>query len=108
LPLVAQEKVTVLRRSGERVSGMFEAWNRGNDSIYIRVNLGDQRIIPMRDVAVIAVGGDAQNLPASETKAAGTDDHVLVTTGGEVLRGRLTNIEGGEGSGKEDEPRIVS
>lgn len=98
----------MLRRNGERVSGRFEAWNRGNDSVYIRVNAGDQRIIPMRDVAVIAVGGDGQNLPANEVEAAGTDDHVLVTTGGELLRGRLTNIEGGEGSGREGEPRIVS
>lgn len=108
VPLIAQEQVTVLRRNGERVSGRFEAWNLGNDSVYIRVTPGDQRIIPMRDVAVIAVGGDAQNLPANEVQAAGTDDHVLVTTGGELLRGRLTNIEGGEGSGREDEPRIVT
>ena len=72
VPLIAQEQVTVLRRNGERVSGRFEAWNRGNDSVYIRVTPGDQRIIPMRDVAVIAVGGDAQNLPANEVQAAGT------------------------------------
>ncbi len=98
----------MLRRNGDRVAGRFEAWNRGTDTVSIRVTPGDQRVIPMSDVALIDVGGDALNPPANEVKAAGTDDHVLVTRGGEMLVGRLTNIEGGEGSGREDEPRMVT
>jgi hypothetical protein len=35
-------------------------------------------------------------------------DHVLVTRGGEMLRGRLMAIEGGEGSAKPNEPRVVT
>ena len=103
----AQEQVTVVRRNGERVSGRFEDWARTNDTVYIRVTQDDQRRIPMREVLVIEVGGDANNLPAAETQAAQSSSHVLVTRSGEVLTGGLTSIEGGLGSGKEGEPRSV-
>jgi hypothetical protein len=104
----AQEQVTVVRRNGDRVSGRFEAWNRQTDTVYIRVSQPDQRTFPMRDVLVIDVGGSAQNLPAGETEAARGGDHILVTRGGEVLRGRLVNIEGGEGSENAAIPRTVT
>ena len=104
----AQEQATVLKRDGTRVSGRFEAWNRNNNALYIRVSLADQRIIQLGDAAVVEVAGNADNLPAGETEAARGGDHVLVLRSGEVIRGRLLNIEGGEGSGKEDEPRILS
>lgn len=107
-PIVAQEQVTVLNRNGERVSGRFEAWNRQADTVYVRVSLGDQRIIPMRDVALIDVGGGAENLPPAEVEAAKGGEHVLVTRSGELLRGRVANIDGGEGSGADNEPRMVT
>lgn len=107
-PALAQEQVTVVRRNGERVSGRFEDWARSNDTVYVRVTQDDQRRIPMREVLVIEVGGDANNLPAAETQAARSSSHVLVTRGGEVLTGSLTAIEGGLGSGKEGEPRSVT
>lgn len=104
----AQEQVTIVRRNGERVAGRFEGWLRGTDTVYVRVTPGDQQRFPMRDVLVIDVGGDGNNLPAAETQAAQSADHVLVTRGGEVLRGRLTNIEGGQGTDQENEPRMVT
>ena len=104
----AQEQATVLKRDGTRVSGRFEAWNRNTNTLYIRVSLGDQRIIPLGDAAVIDAEGNGQNLPETELGPARGGDHVLVTRAGEVIQGRLTNIEGGEGSGKDGEPRIVS
>ncbi len=104
----AQEQATVLKRDGSRVSGRFEAWNRNNNSLYLRLSLADQRIIPVGEASVLEVAGNADNLPASEIEAARGGDHVLVLRSGEVLRGRLVNIEGGEGSGKEDEPRSIS
>ena len=104
----AQEQATVLKRDGTRVAGRFEAWNRNTNTLYIRVTQGDQRIIPLGDAAVIDAEGDGQNLPETELGPARSGDHVLVTRAGEVIRGRLTNIEGGEGSGKDGEPRIVS
>jgi len=104
----AQEQATVLKRDGSRVSGRFEAWNRNNNSLYLRLSLADQRIIPVGEVAVLEVGGNADNLPANEIEAARGGDHVLVMRSGDVLRGRLVNIEGGEGSGTEDQPRQVA
>ncbi|MBP7776496.1 MAG: hypothetical protein KA371_05160 [Acidobacteria bacterium] len=104
----AQEQATVLKRDGTRVSGRFEAWNRDTNTLFLRLSLADQRKIPVGEAAVFEVAGNAENLPANELEAARGSDHVLVLRNGEVLRGRLLNIEGGEGSGKEDEPRILS
>ncbi|MGV3515516.1 hypothetical protein [Luteitalea sp.] len=104
----AQEQVTVVRRGSQKITGRFEDWNRSNDTVYVRVSQNDQQKFPMADVQLIVVGGSADGLPASEAQAARGGDHVLVTRGGEVLRGRLINIEGGEGSAKEGEPRTVS
>ncbi len=104
----AQEQATVLKRDGTRVSGRFEAWNRNTNTLYVRVSQGDQRVVPFGDAAVVEVAGNADNLPAGEIEAARGGDHVLVLRNGEVIRGRLLNIEGGEGSGKEDEPRVLS
>lgn len=107
-PAAAQEQATILKRDGSTVAGRFEAWNRNNNSLYVRVTPGDQRIIPLGEAAVIDAEGNGKNLPETELGPARGNDHVLVTRAGEVVRGRLVNIEGGEGSGKDDEPRIVS
>lgn len=107
-PVRAQEQATLLKRDGARITGRFEAWNRNNNALYVRVTLADQRIVPLGDTAVFEVDGDAQHLPANEVEAARGGDHVLVLRTGEILRGRLLNIEGGQGSGKDDEPRILS
>lgn len=104
----AQEQATVLKRDGTRVSGRFEAWNRNNNMLYLRLSLHDQRIIPLGDSAVLEVAGGADNLPANEIEAARGSDHVLVLRTGEILRGRLLNIEGGEGSDNADIGRILS
>lgn len=104
----AQEDVTILRRGGERIAGRFEAWTRQTDTVYVRVSQPDQRKFPMADVMVIDVGGRAENFPANERDAARGADHVLVTRSGEVLKGRLVNIEGGQGSASENEPRTVT
>ena len=48
------------------------------------------------DVLLFEVGGSADNLPAAEIEAARGGEHVLVLTTGEIIRGRLLNIEGGE------------
>ena len=107
IPVLAQEQVTVVRRNGERISGRFEAWNRQTDAVYVRASQSDQRQFPMRDVLVIDVGGSASNLPANETQAAAGAYHVLVTRGGEILRGRLISIDGGQGSENESVPRTI-
>jgi hypothetical protein len=105
---LAQEQVTIVRRNGQRLSGRFEDWNRPSGTVYLRVNQSEQATLPIRDVLLIEVGGSAGNLPLGEVQAAAGADHVLVTRRGEVLTGRLTNIEGGEGSSRPDEPRTIT
>jgi hypothetical protein len=104
----AQEQATVVKRDGSKVSGRFEAWNRNTNTLYIRVSLGDQRTIPLGEALVIDAEGNGDNLPETELGPARGGDHVLITKAGEIVRGRLMNIEGGEGSGSEDAPRIVT
>ncbi|MDP2318715.1 MAG: hypothetical protein Q8O42_05170 [Acidobacteriota bacterium] len=106
-PLFAQEQVTIVRRSGESISGRFEDWVRQTDTVYVRVTQHDQRQFRMADVLVIDVGGSGTNLPANETQAAQGAEHILVTRRGDVMTGRLVSIEGGEGSAHSNEPRIV-
>jgi hypothetical protein len=107
-PAVAQEQVTVVKRDNSRFSGRFEAWSRQNNQIYVRVTQNDQRRAVLDDVLLFEVGGSAENLPAAEIEAARGGEHVLVLTSGEIIRGRLVNIEGGEGSDTPNEPRVVS
>lgn len=107
-PLFAQERVTVVKRNSERVTGFFDDWVRQTDTVYIRVSQNDQRRIGMGDILFIAVAGPADNLPATEIEAARGSDHLLVTQGTEVLVGRLVNIEGGDGSAQPNERRSVT
>lgn len=107
-PALAQEQVTIVKRDGGRVAGRFEAWARNTNLVYVRVSQNDQQRIPLNDVQVMEVGGGAQDLPAHELVAARGSEHVLVLTSGEILRGRLVNIEGGEGSDSPNEPRMVT
>ena len=81
----AQEHATVLKRDGTRVTGRFEAWNRNNNALYLRVTPGDQRIIPLGETAMLEVEGDARTLPAYEIEAAKNGDHVLVLRSGEIV-----------------------
>ena len=106
--LFAQEQVTIVRRNSERISGRFEDWVRATDTIYVRVSQNDQRRLGLGDILVIAVNGDANNLPANETQAAQGAEHILITTRGDVMTGRLVNIEGGQGSAQPNEPRSVT
>ena len=58
-PAFAQERVTVVRTNGERVSGRFEDWDHSRNIVFVRVSLDDQRRIPFNDIARIEVeGGD--------------------------------------------------
>jgi hypothetical protein len=104
----AQEQVTIVRRNSEHISGRFEDWVRQTDTVSVRVSPNDQRRMGMGDILVIDVGGDGNNLPANEVQAAQGAEHILVTRRGDVMTGRLVNIEGGQGSAQPNEPRSVT
>jgi hypothetical protein len=87
----AQERATLLLKSGERVSGQLV--DMGGSDFTIRVS-GDDRRIPIRDVAVVDFTGSAQNLPAAELNRVSGGRNVLVTRGGEVVEGKLYDVGG--------------
>jgi hypothetical protein len=104
-PVMAQDRVTLLMRDGTLVSGDFEG--RVVEEVYVRVTKDDQRRLMLTDVALIDVGGNAKGLPEAELAMAAGAEHVLVPSKGAPLRGRLMDIEGGSGSRKPNDPRMV-
>lgn len=87
----AQERATLLLKSGERVSGQLI--DMGGRDFTVRVG-GDERRIPLGDVAVIDFAGNGQNLPAAEVNRVSGGRNVLVTRGGEVVEGKLYDVGG--------------
>lgn len=100
----AQDKVTVMLRSGEKVSGDLEDLNQ--NTLFVRASLHDQRKLPIGEVAVIDFVGGASGLPETELSKARGDDHLLVLRSSEMIAGRLVDISGGAGSDRPDEPRL--
>lgn len=82
---------TLLLKSGDRVTGRFV--DMGRRDFYMQVN-GQERRVPIGDVAVIDFSGNAQNLPADEADRARSGRNVLVTRGGEIVEGRLSDVGG--------------
>ncbi len=87
----AQERATLLLKSGERVSGQLV--DMGGSDFTITVG-GQERRIPIREVAVVDFTGSAQNLPAAEVNRIGGGRHVLVTRGGAIVEGKLYDVGG--------------
>jgi hypothetical protein len=100
----AQDKVTVMLRSGEKVSGDLEDLNQ--NTLFVRASLHDQRKLPIGEVAVIDFVGGASGLPETELSKARGDDHLLVLRSSDMIAGRLVDISGGAGSDRPDEPRL--
>ena len=88
----AQERVTALLKSGERVTG--ELWDLGGYDYTFKIN-GQERRIPIGDLVVIDFSGDAQNFPAAEASRAGEGRHLIVLRNGQVLEGKLLDIREG-------------
>jgi hypothetical protein len=87
---IAAARATLLLRSGERISG--ELVDMGGSGFTVRVN-GQERKVRTGDVAVIDFAGNASNLPSSEINALG-GGQAVVTSGGQVLQGRLVDLSG--------------
>lgn len=104
-PLAAvADPVTVMLRSGEKVSGQLE--DLAKNTLFIRVSLNDQRKLPIGDVAVIDYVGGASGLPETELSKARGDQHLLVLRNSTLVPGHLVDIVGGEGSDKPDTSRV--
>ena len=105
-PAAAQDRVAVILRADTAI-GEFEDWVRATGTVYVRVSRNDQRRIPMRDIYAIDFTAAAKML-RDEFKDADGPHHLLVLANGQRIKGTLLNIEGGPGSAKPEEPRILS
>jgi hypothetical protein len=103
---LAADQVAVVMRSSDIVRGALE--DLANGTVYVRESLNNQRRLPLGSILLMDFAGGGQSLPEPELQDARGDDHLLVMRSGSRSRGRLLNIEGGEGSSKPDEPRIIS
>jgi PA-IL-like protein len=92
----AADKVTVVQRSGEKITGDLDG--QVNDRIYIRKSLEEQPKIPIDQIMMIEVGDNATNLPESEVNDARGDTHLLVMQDGSKFKGHFVRVEGPEGA----------
>lgn len=97
---LAQDRVTVMLRSGEKLSGRFDGV--ANNQFYLDISDSDERHIPMGDIAVIDLTQGAENLPETELSQARGGSHVLVMKSGDLAKGNLERIEGSRIDGNQD------
>jgi hypothetical protein len=86
----AQQRATLVMRSGERVGGEFV--DMGADFTF-RVN-GQDRRYPIGEVALIDFVSGGQGLPGTELAAIPNSGHLIILRNGEVFTGRLMDVSG--------------
>jgi hypothetical protein len=91
IPAFAQQSATLLTKSGERISG--ELVDMGGSDFTMRVN-GQERRVPIGDVAVVDFGGTAQNLPAGELNRVTGGQNLIVLKDGQTFEGKLYDVGG--------------
>jgi hypothetical protein len=87
----AQERVTLVLRSGDRVTG--DLVDLGAAGFELRVN-GNERRLPANDVAVIDFAGNGDNLPEAELSKLSGGAQILVLRNGDIVNGSLYDIGG--------------
>jgi hypothetical protein len=100
----AQGPVTVQMRDGSKIEGRIEEL-LPDGTLFIRVSQNDQRRIPISSVALIDRVGGASGLPETEIREAVGPAHLLLTSNGGSMKGRLVAIRGGQGSAQEGQAR---
>ncbi len=102
---LAQDSVTVMLRSGERLTGRFDGVANGR--FYLDISDTDERHIPMDQIALIDLVGGASGLPETELSQARGSAHVLVTRDSNLVRGQLVRIDGSRIQGNQDPAFVV-
>src|SRR5918993_5334879 len=102
----AQGNVTVQLRDGSKIEGRIEEL-LPDGTLFVRVSQNDQRRIPISSVALIDRVGGASGLPETEIREAVGPAHLLLTSNGGSMKGRLVAIRGGQGSAQESQARSV-
>jgi hypothetical protein len=98
----AADRVTLVLRSGEKITGDLDG--QTENRIYVRTTFADQPKVPIDQIAMIDVGGDAINPSAEEVAQAAGSAHYLIPKNGAPFKGQFIRLEGSMG---EADPKPV-
>ena len=101
----AEDRVTLVLRSGEKITGALDG--QTENRIYVRTSFADQPKVPIDQIAMIDVGGDAINPSAEEVAQAAGSAHYLIPRNGAPFKGQFIRIEGSLGGPDAKPPVIV-
>jgi hypothetical protein len=101
----AADRVTLVLRSGEKITGDLDG--QTENRIYLRTSFADQPKVPIDQIAMIDVGGDAINPSADEVAQAAGSAHYLIPKNGAPFKGQFIRLEGSLGDGDPKPPVIV-
>jgi len=102
---LADDRVTVMLRSGEKLSGRFDGV--ANGQFYLDISNTDERHIPLDQIALIDLVGGASGLPETELSQARGGSHVLLTKDGNMTKGQLVRIDGSRIDETKDQAFVV-
>jgi small nuclear ribonucleoprotein (snRNP)-like protein len=105
LAAMVDDRVAVMLRSGEKLSGRFDGVSNGQFNLDISDT--DERKIPMGDIALIDMVGGASGLPETELSQARTGAHVLLMKNGTMTKGSLVRIDGSRVNEQNDLAYVV-
>lgn len=88
----AADRVTLVLRSGEKITGDLDG--QTENRIYVRTTHADQPKVPIDQIAMIDVGGDAINPSAEEMAQAAGSAHYLIPRNGGPYKGQFIRLEG--------------
>jgi hypothetical protein len=101
----AADRVTLVLRSGEKITGELDG--QTENRIYVRTSFADQPKVPIDQIAMIDVGGDAINPSAEEVAQAAGSAHYLIPKNGAPFKGQFIRLEGSLGDADGKPPVIV-
>jgi hypothetical protein len=101
----AADRVTLVLRSGEKITGELDG--QTENRIYVRTSFADQPKVPIDQIAMIDVGGDAINPSADELAQAAGSAHYLIPQSGASMKGRFLRLEGSLGEAEPKSPVVV-
>jgi hypothetical protein len=101
----AADRVTLVLRSGEKITGDLDG--QTENRIYVRTSFADQPKVPIDQIAMIDVGGDAINPSADEAAQAAGSAHYLIPQSGAPMKGQFVRIEGSQGDADPKPPVFV-
>jgi hypothetical protein len=101
----AADRVTLVLRSGEKITGDLDG--QTENRIYVRTTFADQPKVPIDQIAMIDVGGDAINPSAEEVAQAAGSAHYLIPKNGAPFKGQFIRLEGSLGDADPKPPVIV-